>query len=313
MWRPLIARWLAVPLLLVTVAVMGAPARAGIGQYATILFARAQHQSTSGSNCTALPGATTIFDAAGWLKSQGLSATVSVVVQRTAESTRTCAEYTNFLSWSDLARLRDQYGWSALSHTLTSSQLNLANAAPETCGSLPAFDARGHTRAWGMLAYPAVGGDPSQDPTTHDVINACFAFMRQYGVGLTPRANATGPPRTVSTLAVSGGRCANLSRACSKLEVPFSYTPLSGLTRVLTPPQNAYGVVQFYRLVTGAKLTGTVRWDCRSTSWADHWTTESEVFCFKDFKTAGGARSPYVEITDPATVAEAWNVKPSSV
>ncbi len=307
------ARRLLLAFLLLPMTLPGPAARSVGPGYITILFGRGQYQATQGSNCTPSPGAPTILDTASWMSSQGLSGTIGAIVNRTSLTSRTCLGYATFVSWADLAKLRDRHGWSAISQSLTYSRLNVTNVVQETCGTIPAFQSQGHMRAWGMFAYPAVAGNANQDSSLYPVINSCFAFIRKYGNGITQttRAQARTPPHFVRTFAVSGGRCASSAEPCSMMPLSYAYSSLELLTKALSPGPNQYSVVQFYRLVTGSRPSGGGgTWDCTSPTWADHWTSLPELYCFDDFKKAIQSRSTTAVVTDPATVAEAWNVQP---
>jgi hypothetical protein len=68
---------------------------------------------------------------------------------------------------------------------------------------------------------------------------------------------------------------------------------------------------QFYRLVTGSNLTGTgPTWDCTSSNWRQHWTSDGELFCYTDFTRIMKALPSSATITDPQTVGVAWRSSP---
>jgi hypothetical protein len=68
---------------------------------------------------------------------------------------------------------------------------------------------------------------------------------------------------------------------------------------------------QFYRLVTGSNLTGSgPTWDCTSSNWRQHWTSDGELFCYTDFTRIMKALPSSATITDPQTVGVAWCSSP---
>ena len=109
-------------------------------------------------------------------------------------------------SWSHLAKLRDTYGWSFVSNGqnyLDLTQLTPARQEAESCGSLAAFERRGHRRAWGMFG-PGVNRITPAIAT--DVVGQCFAFVRLYGgVNLNNRATVVAPPYYARTDDTNGG------------------------------------------------------------------------------------------------------------
>jgi hypothetical protein len=64
---------------------------------------------------------------------------------------------------------------------------------------------------------------------------------------------------------------------------------------------------QFYRLVWGSNLSGGGRqWDCTSSDWMQHWTSDAELYCYNDFQQVISMISAGVTIADPQTVATAF-------
>ena len=65
-------------------------------------------------------------------------------------------------------------------------------------------------------------------------------------------------------------------------------------------------VLQFYRLVTGKRVTGNTsqnQWDCTNADWKRHWTGATELFCLNDFQSVIQATPTAVQLVDPQTAA----------
>ena len=56
-------------------------------------------------------------------------------------------------------------------------------------------------------------------------------------------------------------------------------------------------------LVTGFRAG---QWDCRSSNWQDHWTSDYERYCWSDYLKVLDRIPAGVQVTDPKTVAQAW-------
>ena len=143
--------------------------------------------------CQPIPGQPTIFDVAGELRARGLFAVGVVVPDRTDDVAVQCENGNLYPSWTDYARLRDEFGWSFVSNgqrRLDLPQLSRSEQIVESCGSLDDFAARGHNRAWGLF-----GPNSNQitDAIAADVLNRCFAFTRLYSGGITEQQRLTAP------------------------------------------------------------------------------------------------------------------------
>lgn len=135
--------------------------------------------------------------------------------------------------------------------------------------------------------------------------------------GSLPLLEAHGHNRAwgqLRALSVTGGTCNVSTSACYRIDssslgrdvLPSAVAPL------VKSPVGTYSIVQFYRFVTGARTTGTLRWACLGADPRSHWTNRLEVYCFNDFQWIMRHRSSSAVVTDPATVAIAWGRKPAS-
>jgi hypothetical protein len=231
------------------------------------------------------------------------------------ETTRRCTSGfpVQYASWSDIASLRDLYGWKFVSAGTQYTDITVLSPQARrdmSCGSLPAFENRGHTRAWGLFAYAT---DRSNDAVQRDVVSSCFAYGRKYGQGMSTRS-LLGPPWFQSTPSVNGGRCNNAALACYTMAVKGNarYTPLTTLVNLLRPGPNQWNTIQLSRFVTGTQTSPSYpwTWDCSSSDWRNHWVGAVELYCWNDFLAAVDQRPAEVVVTDPATVAEAWSRLP---
>ena len=98
-----------------------------------------------------------LLTVAGLLALRGVRVTGMVVPARTAESGVQCLNGNLYPSWAELAQLRDQFGWTFVSNgqrRTNITKLDPPGQRAESCGSLAAFAAHGHTarlghvRAW---------------------------------------------------------------------------------------------------------------------------------------------------------------------
>ncbi len=261
-------------------------------------------------DCTVAEGAVPLDRIAAELAARGRTAAVGVVSTTTAEDTRRCQGGAILqASWADLTALRDAYGWTVFQRpngplSLMTPQQQVA----ETCGALPSLAARGHDRAWGLLAY----ANNTTDATIQtDLVSTCFAFGRAYGNGLTTR-NGIGPPFWQSTRSFNGGACNDPTLDCYGLVVTGSrrYESPELLAALLAPTADTWRTVQLYRFVEGAHSGPGGAWDCTSPDWRGHWTSRAELYCVGDFLWAVDRIPAGVTVTDPAGVAALWGRVP---
>ncbi|MFI9553881.1 hypothetical protein [Nonomuraea endophytica] len=290
----------------------------GAQRLATLMFGRSQWQMVD-PWCAPLRGSVPLAEVAAAMG--GVRATPTVVVARTGDGERSCAKgFADYATWSDLAELRDRYGWQAVSHSQTYpanfAALSGDRQRAESCGTLAAFEARGHTRAWGLFAYP---NNKHSLAAQRDVVSTCFSYGRAYGTGVNTRSG-TAAPYFQKTWSFNGGRCADPARLCASW-VPDgklksdpdnvnAYPPYSSpeaLAAFLSGGAGQWRALQGYRFLRGKRIAadGTGQWDCTGADWRAHWTNNAESYCLADFLGAlGQVRG--ATFTDPATVAEAW-------
>lgn len=279
--------------------------------FASVLFGRTQWVTTA--RCVPLAKSLDLEAVASRMSALGLSGVGNVVLSRTAESERVCwANYTLHASWDDIAHLRDHYGWSFVSAGATYADMTAMSPeeqAAESCGSLPAFEAHGHERAWGMFAYP----NNKFSPSTQDVVAGCFAFGRTYRGGVV-RRSALSEPWLVGVTSVNGGQCNNPALACYTAKANSNSRYMSPETlraRYAAVKADEWVAIQFYRLVEGKYTSNGFSWDCTSRDWRGHFTSQGELYCWQDFVRALSGIPDAAVVTDPATVAEAWGRLPA--
>jgi hypothetical protein len=242
------------------------------------------------------------------LAQRGYGATGSVVLSRTHGTQETCVQGLRYPSWATLARWHDQYGFEAVS---AGNYQNMTSLTPEqqraeSCGSLPTFTQHGFTRAWGLFAYP---GNQLTSQIQADVVSTCFAFGRVYGAKVNQHATM-GAPWFAYTLSVNGGACNDSTSSCFTAVSGQRYTSPDQIASILQVGADDWGIVQFYRFVSGQRLSGEPRWDCTSADWRQHWTSLTEDYCWNDALAALDRIPAGTVVTDPATVAQAWGRLP---
>lgn len=279
--------------------------------YLTLLFGRTQWVSAD-KLCKQLPNTVTLGRVASVMKDRGKAGVGNVVVKRHGVTQSCFSNYVISPSWNDLTQLRTQFGWTFTSAGMTYA--NMTTLTPtqqhaEACGSVGALARRGHTRSWGLFAYP---NNKYTDKIQSQVVKKCFAFGRVYGDTATSKTVATKWPNWQTTVSVNGGKCADTTQSCSTLPYGPTYmTPAQLIPKVRVNPGN-WSTVQFYRFVTGTSAPGTVmQWNCSGPE-NTHWTSDAEIYCMRDFVRVLDAIPSTVTVTDPATVAAAWGVKPSA-
>ena len=312
--RRLVPRIASVCLLLgvlVTAPGGAGAATAGPG-YLTISFGRTQWVSTA--KCIPIANAVPLDQVAADMASRGMTGTGNVIVDRTRETGFLCVGYyMDEPGWDRLAMLRDTYGWSFVSASKSYADITPLSASQqqgESCGTLAAFEAHGHTRAWGLFAYAR-----NKYTTTiqSQVVSKCFAYGRRYAQ-VVNRKSTMAAPWFAGTNDVTGGRCNDVTLACSSLgDVTRTYRSPVDLATLVNVAPDTWRNLQFYRLVTGTRGTTAgkgQRWDCSSADWHAHWTSRPELYCYNDFLGVLDAVPDAVVVTDPATVATAWGRVP---
>jgi hypothetical protein len=90
----------------------------------------------------------------------------------------------------------------------------------------------------------------------------------------------------------------------------YRYANPIALANLVTVAPGEWAVVQFHKLVSGARLTGTSTWDCTADDWRRHWTNQTEIYCWNDYQRILAGVPASAVVTDPATVARAWGSNP---
>jgi len=278
--------------------------------FLTLLFGRNMMQPATAS-CTPLPGSVPLTQVAKDLQARGLTATGAVVIDRTHATTEDCYDGSLYSSWSDIANLTDNSGWTYVSAGLTHD--NITTMTPQqqyddSCGSLPVLEKHGHPEAVGMFAY---GDNEYNSAVQTKVVETCFDFGRTYrgGRNLESYTNA---PWFQLTNSILGGSCNDPSQSCASVVPGTLYANPQEIANLFHVGPGEWSVVQMYRFVTGSNSTGPLTWDCTSANWQDHWTSKTEAYCYNDFLSALDQIPSGVTVTDPATVAAVWGRSVSS-
>ena len=287
-------------------------------RFVTILWGKSMWQPAADPNCTDTAGSRTLGQNAVDLRSRGLFGVGGVVVNRTPESGLTCyvggSAASLQPSWTELARLRDVFGWRFVSQGMNYTDMTTlktdAERFAESAATLPAFVAHGHTRAWGAFNYP----NNRQDLPAQRVVTKSFAFGRVYSGGVNTRASVSTFPYAMSTNSVNGGRCNNPRLPCYSMSVDANRrtTSVDELKQVLHPAAQGWGVVQYYRIVerSRGRIGDTFAWNCSPKDWRDRWTSLPELTCRESMLEALDGRDRGATAADPSMVAEAWNLRP---
>jgi hypothetical protein len=283
------------------------PPPPGNGPFLTLLFSRSQ--ITVADNCVANNTGVARLDTvvAPELARRGLHATGSVQTGVTTNVTHSCLHGRKSLgaSWAELASLRDSYGWDFVSHSSTYAtniaSLDAARQWDETCGSMLVLKAHGHAGADGLFVWPNNKWDAG---VQQRLVSTCFAFGRQYGDGITDRAAGLAPPHWQSAIGMSGGRCQATAMPCSHLSTPTTYrSPQLMADKLASLRSDQWLTIQVYVLVTGSRPG---LWDCTSSDWQQHWSSEAERYCWSDYVWVLNHIPASVKTADPKTVAHAW-------
>jgi hypothetical protein len=275
--------------------------------FVTILFSRSQwavHES-----CNVLPGAITLDRVAADLHDRGGIGTGSVVTSWIRESAMHCTRTVLYPSWDMLERLHTAYGWESTSHSATHRNMTLLSRSQqiaESCGTLPTFVNHGFKRAWGMFSYP---NNKRSTEIQTDVVSTCFAYGRRYSYNRNS-IGTTIAPWWAKVKSINGGRCNDVAAACYSVATRYRYENPFTVASIATVSPGQWAIAQFHKLVTGSKLSGTVRWNCGASDWRLHFTSRTELYCWNDYQRILNAIPDTAVVTDPATVARAWNSNP---
>ena len=296
------------------------------GPFVTLLFSRTE--ISAADNCVEDDDSIARLDTtvAPYLHSLGMTATGTLVTDRTDDATRHCTHYNDDLtaSWADATNLAQNYGWTFVSHTATYpslakiQSLTPKQAQAQTCGSEATIAAHGLPGAAGMIAYP---GSYTKNPAVVNLQTqygqTCFDWGRQYDHAMHGTNNlataSTTPPYWAYPVAVVGGPCNDPTQPCYTVHVQNGrYTMPSTIIRQINRLQpGQWYILQAYILVTGTNpkyTSNNNRWDCTSPDPAEHWTNVTVRYCWSDFQQIlqAIAAKPGITVTDPQTIGRAW-------
>ena len=281
-------------------------------RYLTLAFGRTQW--VTARQCVPMGDTVTLGQVADDMTALGvetgrsLTGTGNVVINRAGETDQACMTYGLMATWPQIAQLRDDHGWSFVSAGAgyrNMTQLSPEQQEAESCGSLEALEAHGHTHGWGMFAYP---NNRKSTTIQANVVSTCFAYGRAYDY----RFNGIGvmaAPWFQRTFSVNGGWCNAAGAPCASATstgAKYPYRTRESLAALMQPGAGEWSVVQMYRFVSGAHASPTFSWDCSSPDPDLHWVSNSELYCYDDFLWALQQIPADVVVTDPATVAQAW-------
>ncbi len=284
--------------------------------FTTVIWARTAWQATTGTNCDDTLGTRTLEQNAKDLQNRGLAGVGGIVVTRTYDYTSCFRNYMTTASWSQIADLRDDYGWKFISQGMEYKNMTLmkydSQRRYESLDTLPILANRGHTSAWGAFNY----ANNKQDAAAQRIVTQGFAFGRKYGNGKNTKTVATKYPYIMNTNSINGGRCHNKDLDCYDMKVVNDRrsTGVDIMQKLLSPGKNEWSVIQFYRLVEGkrGKIGDGFAWDCTSSNWRNRWTSQPELTCRESFLEAFDGRTTRSNNVDPATVARLWGVIPKN-
>jgi len=278
------------------------------GGFLTLLFSRSA--VTTANDCVVDDSNVERLDTgvAPEFAKRGITGTGTVETGLVKDTRMACSHgrSTMYASWAQLAALRDTYGWSFVSHSRSYlsdfSKLTPRQQWDETCGSVQDLAAHGHTRGDGLFAWPHSDGDNALQAS---LVDKCFAFGRRYSPTPETKAQALTAPYWNHTQQLGGGRCHNSALPCYTIGTkPARYrSPSQVGKQVASIGPGEWYTVQVYVLVTGFRAG---QWDCRSSNWQDHWTSDYERYCWSDYLKVLDRIPAGVQVTDPKTVAQAW-------
>lgn len=289
---------------------LGATTGGGTGDgtpFVTLLFSRSQWAAHD--SCQVAPGSVTLEQVAADLTAKGRNGTSTIVTSQPPTTGLRCVRDGLVPSWPTLERIHRDYRWEYVSHSKTApdmTKLSASAAYDESCGTLSLLYSHGFDRAWGLFAYPV---NRFTDSIQSNIVSTCFAYGRRY-VGSRNQRSTMAAPWYANAWSVNGGACNDPSRACYSIQTRFRYVDPSKLASFVRVGAGEWAIIQFYALVTGAKLSGATRWDCTSADWRQHFVSRTELYCWNDYQTVLSAIPSGAVVTDPASVATAWGSNP---
>ena len=276
--------------------------------FVSVLFGRMQW-ATVDRSCTALPNTVDLGTVKRALETRDIPATGIVITSWTAEDRFRCLGGTTKVpGWNTITKWHAD-GWSFVSGGTHAdmTELTYAQRWNESCGSLPVF-ARHGIDASGMFAY---GNNRYTDAIQTDPVRRCFDFGRRYSGSLNHRSSA-GPLWYAHVHSVNGGKCNDPTLGCYTKRYPSPrryWSPVAMASRIRAA-ENTWYALQFYRFVRRSSAGPRFAWNCKGPDWRKHFTSHSELYCYRDFllvmDALARAAKRGVVVADPATVAEAW-------
>ncbi len=276
--------------------------------FVTVLFGRMQWTTIDGT-CAALPNAVDLGTVKQGLDARGIRGTGIVITSWTAQDRFRClAGTTKVPGWNRIVSWHAD-GWSFVSGGTHADMTKLTYAEQwrESCGSLRIFGRQG-IDASGMFAY---GNNRYTDAIQADPVSRCFAFGRRYSGSLNHRSTS-GPLRYAHVHSVNGGKCNDPTLACYTKQYRSHHrywSPLAMAARIRVA-ENTWYALQFYRFVRRSYAGQRYAWNCTGPDWRKHFTSHSELYCYRDFVLVMDALERAmrrgVVVTDPGTVANAW-------
>jgi hypothetical protein len=304
-------------------AVPGATGRVGAvssgsGPFLTLLFSRTA--VTAANDCAEDDTGVARLDTvvAPTLYGLGLRPTGTIETAPTRQSSLWCGHFrqTLYASWSLAGRLAASYGWTFGSHSASYPDSEAAwSALPpggldaQTCSSDRKLAANGLPGSAGLFAWP---NNYVYAPALPDV-ERCFDFNRANGsTWVVDQTTATQPPYPAPTRALDGGHCIDRAAPCFSYSFAHArarYTPPAAISSMLSSLEpDQWTTVQVYLLVTGARPG---QWDCTDPDPREHWTDDTERYCWNDYLAIVSSIPPGVTVTDPASIAAAWGRAPA--
>jgi hypothetical protein len=295
-----------------TAVVPGTAQAAPPPAYVTPLMAHTAWTATEG--CKAVPGVQTLPQALAAHNSQGFTLSGTIVTTWIKPSARNCIEGMPLEpfpkpillpSWANLASLRARYPSfdlvAAGMHYVSMTSLTTMQQRQEACGARDVLVAHGVPAPIALYAY--VNNKFTAAMNTMVRSRCGYVLGRRYGsTANTPSTVSSG---FLTVFSINGGRCTDMTLACSRLDTRFPYTAPSALYAYNHPAAGAWVVPQFYRLVTGTKTTGALRWNCAGPP-SSHFTFDqggnsTELYCANDY---------YASLAnEPAYVKKALNIR----
>jgi hypothetical protein len=273
----------------------------------TVLFSRSQwaiHQ-----RCQLPAGAITLRQVADYLDARGWRGTSSAVTSQIGTTALKCTASALYPTWAMLRDLKNEYGWQLTSHSATHrnmTELTPTQQRAESCGTLRTFMDQGFRRAWGLFSYP---NNKRSLTIQTDIVSDCFAFGRRYSPDRNKAATMRAP-WWANVRPVNGGACNEPGTPCYSIDTRFRYADPNAMGNLLAVSPGQWAIVQFHKLVSGAKLSGRSTWDCRSSDWRLHFTNRTEVYCWNDYRKILSRIPSGAVVTDPAKVARSWGANP---